>query len=106
MNKILPKEIVVGIHSPEDMANLAHDLKVRPDWHEPDEQEVNARLIGTHLDNAMGSTTRPIGENNESGEFNVVITRNGIDVAVVNLASLLAWASEYGRQSEDRIYGW
>lgn len=92
-NLILPTERIVGIHTPEDMAKLAHDLRVRPDWHEPDEQDVGARIIGTHLDNAMGSTTRPIGIENEAGEFNVIITRRGEDVAVINLAHLLAWAS-------------
>jgi hypothetical protein len=95
-NLILPEEQIVGIQTAEQMAKLAHDLRVRPDWHEPDEQGVNARIIGTHLDNAMGSTTRPLPSDDPSnphGEFNVVITRGGEDVAVINLASLLAWAA-------------
>jgi hypothetical protein len=92
-NLILPETTVVGIQTFGDMARLAHDLRVRPDWHEPDEQGVDARIIGHSLDNAMGSTVREIGENNEAGEFNVIITREGVDVAVINLANLLAWAS-------------
>lgn len=95
-NLILPESPVVSIHTAEQMAKLAHDLRVRPDWHEPDEQNVNARIIGTHLDNAMGSTTLPLPEddpNNPNGEYNIVVTRDGTDVAVINLASLLSWAS-------------
>lgn len=76
---------------------LARNLNVRDDWHEPDERGVSARVVGNHLDNAMGPTVSDHG-----GEFNVVITQEndeGVpeDVAVVNLATLLAWASHSGR---------
>lgn len=92
---------IKSIESPEDLANLAGDLGVRSDWHEPDEQEVGAWIRGRHLDNAMGSTMRDIGEDNSSGEYNIVITKAGQPVAVVNLATLLGWgASIVGRREQ------
>jgi len=92
-------EDIKGIHTPDDLSKLAADLGVRSDWHEPDEQEVDVRIRGNHLDNAMGSTMRDIGDNNEAGEYNIVITRAGRDVAVVNLATLLSWGSWLGAKS-------
>lgn len=92
---------------------LAAELGVRPDWHEPDEQGVTARVEGTPLnfDNAMGpgswyGSWRP-GEQ-ERAELHVILSRRivegskatrGEDIATVNLATLFAWASETG--SED-----
>lgn len=77
------------IHSVAALEQLRQDLGCRPDWHEPDEQDVNAYLQGAHLDNAMGACADP---ERACGEFNVVITREDKPVAVVNLAYLLAWA--------------
>lgn len=76
------------IRSVAQLSALAASLGVRSDWHEPDEQEVSARIVGDHLDNAMGSTAV-----DNCGEFNVIITREGQDVAVVNLAVLLAFGA-------------
>ena len=90
------------INSAKELNELAKELRVRPDWHEPDEQEVNARIIGSHLDNAMGAdpdADKKVDDPDGSvrtlhwGEYNVVITKKGKDVAVVNLAELLAWGS-------------
>lgn len=93
------------INSAKELNELAKELRVRPDWHEPDEQEVNARIIGSHLDNAMGADPDADEKVDVShypdgsvrtlhwGEYNVVITKKGKDVAVVNLAELLAWGS-------------
>jgi hypothetical protein len=72
----------------EDLQRVAQVLGVRKDWHEPDEQEVNAYVVGDHLDNAMGSTTK-----HNHGELNVVITHYGENFAVINLATLLSWAA-------------
>ena len=98
--------IVLGmkrINSAKELNELAKELRVRPDWHEPDEQEVNARIIGSHLDNAMGADPEAdqkveVMHSSDGsvrtlhwGEYNVVITKKGKDVAVVNLAELLAW---------------
>lgn len=85
------------INNAKELNELAKELRVRPDWHEPDEQEVNARIIGSHLDNAMGADPDADDDPDGSvrtrhwGEYNVVITKKGKDVAVVNLAELLAW---------------
>ena len=93
------------INSAKELNELAKELRVRPDWHEPDEQEVNARIIGSHLDNAMGADPDadekvdvyhdPDGSVRTLhwGEYNIVITKKGKDVAVVNLAELLSWSS-------------
>lgn len=100
-NRILPEQKIIGIQTPEDLDALADDLGVRADWHEPDEQNVSAYIRGNHLDNAMGSTMRDIGDDNSSGEFNIVIQKDGEDVAVINLATLLSWgASIVRRRSE------
>ena len=86
---------------------LASELGVRPDWHEPDEQAVTARWGGTELDldNAMG--VRWYGDwlpgEPKRAEMYVIlcrkeiedgIARRGPDLATINLANLLAWASE------------
>lgn len=63
----------------------------RPDMHEPDEQELSARVVGDHLDNANGDHVAidPI----EGGyqEFVVILRRDGM-VERFNLASLIALA--------------
>jgi hypothetical protein len=77
------------INAASDLAALAAELRVRPDWHKPGEQEVNAYVVGDsrQLDNAMGAD--PDG----MYEPNVVIVLRGDDIAAVNLANLLAWAA-------------
>lgn len=85
---------VAKIQTRQALRDFATQYGTRHDWHEPDEQGLNVRIIGMHLDNAMGSTTRPIGENNSSGEFNIVLTHEDEPVAVINLATLLAWAAQ------------
>lgn len=82
------------------LAEFAREHGLSPDWHEPDNMGVGARLTGTHLDNAMGSRAgRLVNPNGtEFGEFNVVLTvesTNGStrDAGVVNLATLLATAA-------------
>lgn len=82
------------------LAEFAQKHGLRPDWHEPDEQGVGARVIGTHLDNAFGATAgrRLAIDGHDFTEFNVVLTveddeGDPQDAAVVNLASLLAIAA-------------
>jgi hypothetical protein len=73
---------------------LAGELGVRMDWHEPDEQEVTAKVRGVSFDNAG---TWPHDRNGETPreivEMYVIIQQDGKDVAAVNLATLCAWAS-------------
>lgn len=82
------------------LAEFAQKHGLRPDWHEPDEQGVGARVIGTHLDNAFGATAgrRLTIDGHDCTEFNVILTveddeGDPQDAAVVNLASLLAIAA-------------
>lgn len=82
------------------ISEFAQEHGLRPDWHEPDERGVGARIIGTHLDNAFGAMAgRHVSfDGHDFSEFNVILTvedDEGVprDAAVVNLASLLAIAA-------------
>jgi len=88
----------------EQLVELAAELGVRPDWHEPDEQKVDALVRGDDFDNA-GFWPVENGYNAGEGaglrsEIYVVIRKEGQAVAAVNLATLLAWASERGYDVE------
>jgi hypothetical protein len=91
-----------------ELVELARELKVRPDWHEPDEQNLTARVHGDSFDNAMAP-----GEWHGHGldgvpraELHVILYRvpsfydyGGTEpapLAVVNLATLFAWATDPG----------
>lgn len=91
------------IHTRAELVELAKELGVRKDWHEPDEQDVTAELRGTptYFDNAMG-----VGEwfghayGEPKAELYVVLRRYnstmdgpGEEIAAVNLATLFAWAT-------------
>jgi hypothetical protein len=87
---------------------FARERGVRPDWHEPDEQDLTARVEGYPLnfDNAgtwpdqRGAFGR---DPREIIELHVIfsdleidsagVRRRGPDLAAVNLADLCAWAS-------------
>jgi hypothetical protein len=88
------------IQQRHQLIQLADDLGVRPDWHEPDEQEVSALCVGDDFDNAgfwpAGRGFRGPSGKGETTEKHVIIWKGGQAVAAVNLASLLAWASERG----------
>lgn len=87
-----------AINTRQELGILADELGTRPDWHEPDEQGLTARVTGYQLDNAMGSDP----EHNR-WELLVLIEKAREDgglpdiVASINLATLLAWASEHHR---------
>lgn len=105
------------ISSRAELAALARELEVRPDWHEPDEQGLTADVFGRSFDNAgswpldrADSAGAPFGrtysiEPERSTEMYVVLYQSppGLGagtypepVAAVNLASLFAWACEEG----------
>lgn len=71
-----------------DLIELADELGVRPDWHEPDERDVTAIVKGATFDNA-GFWPEP----GPYTEMHVIIRKNGKPVAAVNLATLFAWAT-------------
>lgn len=87
----------IRINSRAELARLAKRLGTRPDWHEPDEQGLTARVLGEDFDNA-GFWGHYKGELNAYGEGRqelwVEISRDGNPVAEINLATLLAWAAE------------
>jgi hypothetical protein len=98
-----------------ELVALAAELGVRPDWHEPDEQDLTARVEGTPLnfDNAMGPGdwygVMRAGDQPRA-ELHVILSRReveggeakrGEDIATVNLATLFAWACEHGEDSEE-----
>ena len=79
------------LRSVEELKSFMNDYSVPDDWHEPDNSGIDARIIGSHLDNAMGDTMTL--EHESFGEYNVVFTFEGDDVAVINLATLLHYAT-------------
>lgn len=101
------------IDTRRQLVELARELGVRRDWHEPDEQNLTARFAGTDqdFDNAgfwggvdYGTPDRP------RQEMHIILVRTdtdpeedpeglGVPVAAVNLATLFAWATGY--ESED-----
>lgn len=71
------------IRTKKELQELATKLGVRSDWHEPDEQEVEAVVIGFNFDNA-GSPDEEI----------VIIRKSRKIVGEINLATLLAIACQ------------
>ena len=92
----------------EELHRFKNQYKLREDWHEPDEQEVSAFVVGNTLDNAMGD--KPWVRLNqfglpEVGELVVVVQHSYYyddgsstvdDTVMVNLADLLAEATKNG----------
>lgn len=86
------------INSRKDLIELAAQLGVRPNWHEPDEREVDVEVKGASFDNAGTwgpdfDARHPDGSGDSYREISVVIRQEGAPVAEVNLADLFAWAS-------------
>lgn len=77
-----------------ELVTLAEELGVRPDWHEPDEQDVTATTHGVSFDNAgfWGETYRSSFDGRSRTERYVKLYKGGKPVAAVNLATLFAWA--------------
>ncbi len=82
------------IITPAQLRELAAELGVRPDWHEPDEQEVGAEVYGECFDNAgfWGDDLLSLG----GYEMWVRLYKDSQPVADVNLATLFAWAARDG----------
>lgn len=89
----------------DDLVALKNVLGVRPDWHEPDERDVTARVFGSDFDNAGNWGTAEALQRKadrargipRSGslELGVTIYRDGKPVAEVNLATLFAFATGF-----------
>lgn len=80
------------INTKAELLALADELGVRPDWHEPDEQEVTAIAHGVSFDNA-GFWGESRSQYKSYEEMHVILCRQGEAVAAVNLATLFAWAT-------------
>jgi hypothetical protein len=79
-----------------ELVALAKELGVRPDWHEPDEQELGAEVHGTSFDNAGFWPADEYRDLDPSIlEQYVILHQDGKPVAAVNLATLFAWATGY-----------
>ena len=86
----------------EQLIEFQREHGLRKDWHEPDEQDIDAHVDGAVLDNAQ---TFPTGwdhhprdaEQWQAGasysELTVILRKDGEPVAAVNLATLLAFAT-------------
>jgi hypothetical protein len=77
-----------------ELVDLARKFGVRPDWHEPDNQDVTATVKGSLFDNC--GTWGPEYDGPEKvsyREMSVVLSQEGKPVAEVNLATLFAWAT-------------
>lgn len=94
------------IHTRDEFIAWAKEQKLRPDWHEPDEQDITARVEGTPLDfdNAgFWPYSNGYGDPGDvRAELHVIfsdcgiedgLTVRGRDLACVNLATLCAWAT-------------
>lgn len=83
-----------------ELIELARELGVRADWHESDEQDVAAHVVGVSFDNAGFWPADDIPYTApEIVELHVILERAGQPVAAVNLATLFAWAT--GRDNSD-----
>ncbi len=88
---------IFHVRSRADLLDLARELGVRPDWHEPDNEDVEAIVFGDTFDNA-GFWGRRFRLEKKQGflsadeEMNVLLVKNGEPVAEVNLATLFSWA--------------
>ena len=91
------------------LQRLARRLRLRDDWHEPDEQNVTARVRGRRLDNAGLWGVKAEGEaavglvKRDSLELYVIISLGGLPFAEVNLADALAWAATDNPTLTDKI---
>jgi hypothetical protein len=86
-----------------ELVELARELGVRPNWHEPDEQELCVTVEGTIFDNA-GFWPGADCSADASVEQHVTLWHGDFDatgrqrveaLACVNLATLFAWATGY-----------
>jgi len=112
-DSLLVKRKVVRIIEKEQFEALALELGMRDDWHEPDEQEITVEVRGNNFDNAgFWPETHAAGQTKIAKTFTaggqeeifpqviemfVVIKQDKQPVAIVNLASLCAWASTPSR---------
>jgi hypothetical protein len=91
------------IRTQDDLVALSNELRMRRDWHEPDERGVSARVTGSEFDNAGTWGAAEIEARRQrraagTGGFGVLelfvtLYHEGEPVAEVNLATLFAFAT-------------
>ncbi|TCC19938.1 hypothetical protein [Kribbella sindirgiensis] len=90
------------IDTRDEFREFAREIRMRDDWHEPDEQGITATVEGRSFDNA-GFWPAPELRDELHRERHVIFSRheptpenenNWVRLAAVNLATLCAWASE------------
>jgi hypothetical protein len=89
---------MITITSKRQLKDLAKQLGVRDDWHEPDEQNIEAKVFGKIFDNA-GIYGLSLDIPTEQKEIYVVLYQNKKPVAEIDLATLFAFAC-------DTYFGW
>lgn len=73
----------------QDLIDFKRNFGLRDDWHEPDEQDISARVTGLYFDNACGDDP-----STNDNELTVVLYKDDhCRVFAINLATLLAIAS-------------
>lgn len=97
---------MIRISSRQELIDFQRTHGLRYDWHEPDEQNITARVEGVSFDNAGFWPTDP-STDRRTTELHVIFSRtewtaeaqrNGEpeimeDLACVNLAYLCAWST-------------
>jgi hypothetical protein len=84
MSKIKVEFDVDILNTKQKLKEFKTKYGLREDWHEPDEQNITASVVGHYFDNANidGST-----------DYALLFFYEGKPVAVVNLANLCAWST-------------
>lgn len=101
---------IAQIHNGEQLRALFNELGLRPDWHEPDNQGISATVHGGSFDNAMAAgwgliRTSEFVDDDSHYEMNVVLRKDGQPIAVVNLATLFALATNYDINKDEKFSG-
>jgi hypothetical protein len=79
--------------SARNLTGFAGRIRPRPDWHEPDEQGITAKVDGKTFDNAFGDSGEHWGKDGEFSEKILILKVNGEEELRINLATLCALAT-------------
>jgi len=82
------------IRTKKELQELQKELGARPDWHEPDEQNLKIDFSGNDFDNAGFPTISHRIFGWVDCEYHLIIFQNEFPVAAINIASLLGWACD------------
>lgn len=74
----------------QELVEFTKDCRL--DMHEPDEQGISARVVGDHLDNAMGDEVDAKAIRGGFQEYVVILQNAKRETLEVNLATLIAMA--------------